>query len=451
MTCTSPLHPDSAATRSTPPTAAVANGVLHTRLDNGLGVVVIPDHRAPVVTHMVWYRSGAADDPVGKSGIAHFLEHLMFKGTHKHPAGSFSALIADLGGHQNAFTAKDFTAYFQQIPAEHLAICMEYEADRMTNLVLADEVVESERKVVLEERLMRIDSHPAQVLGEALQIAAYTTHPYGKPVIGWQHEIRSLGRTDALDYYERFYTPENAVLIVAGDVEPIAAIELANRSYGVIEPRGAVPVRDRPSEPMPTTHRQVTLADAKVAQPQFQRLHLVPSYGNAEPGEAEALDVLALLLGRSQTGVLYKRLVLMDGVASSVGASYMGTALQDARFGLHAVPRTGVSLDQLDAAIETVIKDCSKQGFDRADIARAKTRLAADALYAQDSQMSLSQRYGSALCIGMTIEAIQAWPERIAAVSSEDLSRALRRLDRATGVSGLLLRPRDDGGHSAAA
>jgi zinc protease len=440
------LHPVSAGARSTPSTPP--GDVSHTRLDNGLGVVVIPDHRAPVVTHMVWYKNGAADDPVGKSGIAHFLEHLMFKGTHKHPAGAFSTLIADIGGQQNAFTAQDFTAYFQQIPAEHLAICMEYEADRMTNLVLADDVVESERKVVQEERMMRIDNHPAQVLGEAMQIAAYTSHPYGRPVIGWRHEIGGLGRADALDYYERFYTPENAILIVAGDVEPAAAVELADRFYGPIRPRGVVPVRNRPNGPPPTTHRQVTLADPKIAQAQFHRLHVVPSYGNAEPGEA--LDVLALLLGRSQTGVLYKRLVLKDAVASSVGASYLGTALQDARFGLHAVPRTGVSLEQLDAAIETVLGDCCKHGFDRVDVERAKTRLAADALYVQDSQMALSQRYGSALSIGMTIEAIQSWPQRIAAVSSEDLLRALRRLDQATGVSGLLCSARG-GGRSVAA
>jgi zinc protease len=440
MNDASPLLAVSTRAPSISSTEAHAHGVTHTRLGNGLEVVMIRDHRAPVATHMVWYKNGAADDPVGKSGIAHFLEHLMFKGTRKYPAGTINALIADLGGEQNAFTSKDFTAYFQRIPAEHLAICMEYEADRMTGLVLADDAVESERQVVLEERLMRIDSHPAQVLGEALQIAVYTTHPYGKPVIGWQHEIRGLGRRDALDYYERFYTPENAVLVVAGDVEPTATIDLAERFYGTIKPRGAAPVRNRPSEPKPTTHRQVSLADPRVAQPQFQRLHLVPSYGNAEPGEAEAFDVLALLLGRGQTGVLYRRLVLRDGIASGVGASYHGTALQDGSFGLQAVPRPGVSLDQLDAAIEAVIRDCSLSGFDRVDIQRAKNRLVANALYARDSQMSLSQLYGCALCIGMTVETVQSWPERIAAVSSEDLLRALRRLDRATGVSGLLLR-----------
>ena len=173
----------------------------------------------PVITHMIWYRNGSADDPVSKSGIAHFLEHLMFKGTSNHPQGKFSELIADLGGQENAFTSNDYTAYFQRVAKEHLDVCMEYEADRMKNLVLSDEEVTPERNVVLEERRMRTDSDPSEQLGEALQAALFTQHPYGRPIIGWSHEIEGLDRTDALAYYDRFYTPENAILVVAGDVE----------------------------------------------------------------------------------------------------------------------------------------------------------------------------------------------------------------------------------------
>jgi len=430
---------------------AHSNGIVHTTLENGLGVLTIPDHRAPVVTHMVWYKNGSADDPVGKSGIAHFLEHLMFKGTQKHPAGTFMTTIAELGGQQNAFTSNDFTTYFQQIAAEHLATCMEYEADRMKNLVLTEEMVSSERKVVLEERLMRTESKPGQILGEALQAALFTTHPYGKPVIGWQEEIRGLVRDDALDYYRRFYTPENALLVVAGDVEPAAAINLARRYYGKLQRRGVPPVRRRPGEPKPTTQRQLSLMDAKVGQPQFLRTHLVPSYGNAGPGEAEAFSLLALLLGRAQTGVLYRRLVLKEDIASSVGANYVGTARDQSRFAMSASAKPGIALERLDAAIEAVIQEHSANGFDRADIERAKKRLIASALYARDSQMSLSQWYGRSICIGMTLEAIDAWPERVASVSSEDLLRALHSLDRSTCVSGRLLQSDTGGAASAAA
>ena len=413
--------------------------IVQGKLDNGMEVVVIPDHRAPVCTHMVWYRNGSADDPVGKSGIAHFLEHLMFKGTDKHPAGQFSEMVSDLGGQENAFTSNDFTAYFQRIPKEHLAVCMEYEADRMKNLVLTDEVVAPERNVVEEERRMRTDSDPGEILDEAVQAALYTTHPYGKPVIGWAHEIEGLDRTDAFKYYERFYTPENAILIVAGDVDPQATIELARQVYGPVPPFGAPPQRVRPQEPRPTTHRQVSLADEKVEQPRFQRLHLVPSYRTAAPGEAEALEVLAFLLGGGQTSVLFKTLVMQDKVAVAAGTHYMGTALDETRFFLYAVPVPGVSLEQLDAAIEAVVARVIEHGFDETALARAKTRLIAEAIYARDSQMTLANWYGASLTTGLTLEDIAAWPDRIETVTAEDVRKAAAYLDRKLGVSGYLL------------
>ena len=246
-------------------------------LANGLDVVVIPDHRAPVVTHMVWYRNGAADDPLGKSGIAHFLEHLMFKGTKRHPKGEFSEFISEVGGMENAFTGNDFTAYFQQIAKQHLKACMAFEADRMTGLTLTDEIVAPERDVVLEERRMHCDTDPGAQLGEAVQAALFTHHPYGIPVIGWGHEIEGLNREDALAYYKRFYTPENAILVVAGDVEPEEARALAEETYGKIKPRGSKPERVRPMEPPTVANRLVKVADDKVEQPGWQRHYLAPS------------------------------------------------------------------------------------------------------------------------------------------------------------------------------
>src|ERR1700734_2504517 len=221
------------------------------KLGNGLTVVVIPDRRAPVVTHMVWYRNGSADDPPGKSGIAHFLEHLMFKGTEKHPKGAFSEAVAEIGGQENAFTGNDYTAYFQRVAKEHLGLMMSYEADRMTGLILTDEIVAPERDVVLEERRMHSDADPSAQLGEAMQATVFTHHPYGVPVIGWGHEIEGLGREDALAYYSRFYTPETATLVAAGDVEPDEALRLAEAHCGPIRPQGEPPVRRRPREPKP--------------------------------------------------------------------------------------------------------------------------------------------------------------------------------------------------------
>jgi len=420
--------------------AAAGPVISHFKLENGMEVVVIPDHRAPVVTHMVWYRNGSADDPAGKSGIAHFLEHLMFKGTQKHPKGEFSEVVAELGGQENAFTSNDYTAYYQRMPKAHLPVVMDYEADRMRNLVLTDDVVAPERDVVLEERRMRTDSDPSAQLHEAVQAALYTHHPYGKPIIGWNHEIEDLGREDALAYYGRFYTPENAILIVAGDVTEDEVRELAGRIYGAIPARGETPNRKRPREPEPRAHRRVTLADEKVEQPSHQCVYLVPSYATAEPGEAEALEALAHLLGGGPTSLLYRRLVVEQKIAVVSECYYMGTALDETRFWLYAMPAEGVSLEQLDDAVEKIVREIADKGVAEADLARAKTRLVADAIYAQDNQASLARWYGAALTTGMSVEDIRAWPERMDAVTAEDVRKvAAKWLDRRRAVTGFLL------------
>jgi zinc protease len=433
--------PTSAELTPSPSSPAKPAGpsITSARLANGLEIVVIPDHRAPVVTHMLWYRNGSADDPIGKSGIAHFLEHLMFKGTKQHPAGEYSELIADLGGQENAFTSNDYTAYFQRVAKEHLKVCMEYEADRMANLVLSDEVVAPERDVVLEERRMRTDSDPADLLSEAVQAALFSRHPYGTPVIGWPGDIEGLGRTDALAYYERFYTPENAILVVAGDVEPAAVIDLAKSVYGRIPARGEAPKRLRVREPELHAHRLVTLADQKVEQPAYQTVFLVPSYRTAPPGEAEALEVLAHYLGGGQASLLFKTLVVDKKLAVSAGAYYAGTALDDTRFYAYGMPASGVTLETLDAEIANIIAKVAKHGLDEADLERAKTRLVADVIYAQDSQVALAQWYGASLATGLGLADIASWPERIEAVTVADVVKAARLLDRRRSVAGFLL------------
>src|SRR5919202_6797938 len=251
-------------------------------LDNGLDVVVIPDRRVPVVTHMVWYRNGSADDPQGQSGIAHFLEHLMFKGTERHPAGEFSKVVSGVGGQENAFTSYDYTAYFQRVARDHLGTMMAFEADRMSGLVLDDAVVAPERDVVLEERRMRVETDPAAQLSEAMAASLFVHHPYGLPIIGWMHEIEGLNREHALAYYERFYTPENAILVVAGDVKPDEVRRLADKTYGLVAPDGGRPERLRPREPDPRAARHIDVADPKVEQPTLQRLYLTPSARTAQ-------------------------------------------------------------------------------------------------------------------------------------------------------------------------
>jgi zinc protease len=414
--------------------------VAHFTLDNGLDVVVIPDHRAPVVTHMVWYRNGAADDPMGKSGIAHFLEHLMFKGTKSHPKGEFSEFISEVGGQENAFTGNDFTAYFQQIAKQHLRACMEFEADRMTGLTLTDEIVAPERDVVLEERRMHCDTDPGAQLGEAVQATLFTHHPYGIPVIGWGHEIEGLKREDALAYYQRFYTPENAILVVAGDAEPEEARALAEETYGRIRPRGAKPERSRPAEPPTVASRLVTVADEKVEQPGWQRHYLAPSCRTARNGEAEALELLGHLMGGGQTSLLYRTLVMEERLAVSAWAYYHGTALDQSRFIVNMTPAPGVALETLDKAFDRVLAQFLREGVDAKALERAKTRLVADATYARDSQSDLARWYGASLAIGQTVRDVEQWPEKIEAVSAEAVIEAARRfLDHKPAVTGHLL------------
>ena len=400
----------------------------HFHLGNGLEVVVIPDRRAPVVTHMVYFRNGAADDPLGKSGIAHFLEHLMFKGTERHPKGEFSDIVAGLGGQENAFTSYDYTAYFQRVAKEHLGAMMALEADRMTGLVLDGPEVLSERDVVIEERKMRTDSDPASQLQESLLATLYVHHPYGTPVIGWGHEIEGLTRDDALAYYRRFYRPDNAILLVAGDVEAAEVRRLAEATYGAISPVNTpAPSRKRVREPEIRATRHVCLADAKVEQPSAQRAYLVPSHATAEGSEAFALEVLSQILGGSQTSRLYRALVVDQGVAVSAGAWYWNDALDMGQFGLYAVPVEGIELSSLDKAVDAVLAGVREEPVEAGELARAKTRLIADMVYAQDNQAHLARIYGSTLTTGGAIEDVARWPERIRAVSAEDIRAAARR------------------------
>src|SRR5438034_7545705 len=256
-------------------------------LGNGLQVLVIPDHRTPVVTQMIWYKVGSADETPGKSGLAHFLEHLMFKGTTRHPAGEFSQTVLRVGGNENAFTSTDYTGYFQRVPREQLGKMMEFEADRMTGLVLKDENVLPERDVVLEEFNMRVANNPDARLTEQMMAALYLNHPYGRPVIGWHQEIEKLDREDALAFYKRFYAPNNAILIIAGDVEATDVRPMVEKFYADILAQPAIPVkRIRPQEPTPAALRTVTLSDPRVEQTNVRRYYLVPSSATAAPGES---------------------------------------------------------------------------------------------------------------------------------------------------------------------
>ncbi len=408
-------------------------------LDNGLQVVVVSNHRAPIVTHMVWYKVGAADEAPGESGLAHFLEHLMFKGTAKLETGEFSRIIAENGGRENAFTSWDYTGYFQSVARDRLAIVMEHEADRMTGLELTDEVVLPEREVVREERRSRVDNDPGSQLYEQMNAALYINHPYRVPVIGWDHEISALNTEAALAFYRRWYAPNNAILIVTGDVDAEEVRRLAEEHYGPIAAK-PVPERLRPTEPPQPAARRVTLKSPRVGQPNVSIRYLAPSYRVGADGEAYALQVLQEVLGGGTSSRLYRSLVIEQGLAAAAGAGYDPDRYDQAVFSFFGSPRPGRDVAEVEAALRDEIERVLSEGVTAEEVAAAKKRLRAGAIYARDPLGAAPRIIGQALVAGRTVEELEAWPERIEAVTLDQVNAAARDVMRdERSVTGLLL------------
>jgi zinc protease len=408
--------------------AGAASGMFNPEtfsLDNGMQVVVIENHRAPVVSHWVWYKVGTADSPPGKSGLPHFLEHLMFKGTEAIAPGDFSKIVARHGGNDNAMTSADFTAYFQNIARDRLAMVMEMEADRMANLRLREQDVLAERDVILEERSSRVDNQPAALLGEQLNAAQYLNHPYRLPIIGWYHEIESYSRDDALAFYDRWYAPNNAILIVAGDITVEELRPLAEQTYGRIPARD-VPERNRLIEPPQILERRIVLEHDRVEQPALMRSYIAPSFATAAGDEAYALEVLAELFGSGGTSRLYRSLVVDQGLAAGAGAYYRGSSLDLTTFRVHATPRPGGDLATLERAIDAEIEKLLVDGLDAAEVDRVKQRMIAESIYARDSLTTAVRVFGSALTTGSSVEEVEAWPDKIAAVTPADVQAAAK-------------------------
>lgn len=421
-------------------TFKIAPNAESSMLKNGLQIVVIPDNRAPVVTHMLWYKVGSADETPGKSGIAHFLEHLLFKGTKANPDGAFSKRIAEIGGQENAFTSSDYTGYFQRVAPTHLAEMMALEADRMRNLVLTDEVVLPELEVVLEERSSRVGNNPSSRLGEAIDASFYKNHPYRFPVIGWEHEIKQLNREDAFAFYEKHYAPENAILIVAGDVVPQEVFDLAKATYGTILPNGDALPRVRPTEPPMETARTVTLANEQVKQPSVRRSFLTPSYSTAEGPEAAALALLTEILGGGSTSRLYRELVLNGGPATAAGSWYQGQQLDSGLVSVYAVPNGSEKLEDLIEKVQGIVENIKTGGVEQDELDKARNRMISDTVYAQDNQASLARIIGVGLTTGQTLEEIQNWPALLQSVTTDDVQNAARQyLDADRSITGYLL------------
>lgn len=409
-------------------------------LDNGMDVVVIEDHRAPVVTNMVWYKAGSADEPPGSSGVAHFLEHLLFKGTETLAPGEFSKTVAANGGTDNAFTSYDYTGYYQRIAADRLELVMKMEADRMVNLQLDEADILTERDVIIEERNTRTENDPGALFGEQRNAALYLNHPYGTPIIGWRHEMETLNLQQALAYYEKFYAPNNAILIVAGDVLPEDVRALAEKYFGPIPANPELGDRVRPQEPPQTAERRLQFKDPRVAQPYVIRSYLAPERDPGAQEKAAALSLLSEVLGGGQTSVLSKKLQFDTQTAVYAGAFYRGLSYDDTSFGLIIVPSEGVSLQEAEDALDQAVAEFLEEGIDDEQLERIKFQLKAQQIYALDNIEGIARRYGSSLTAGLTVEDVQAWPDILQATTEEDILAAAREVfNRDASVTGWLM------------
>ena len=412
-------------------------------LKNGMEVVLIPSHRVAAVTQMLWYRVGAADDFTARSGLAHYNEHMMFQGTQKTKGGEFARIVSKAGGRFNAFTSRDFTAYYESIAKENLALMMEMEADRMFNLAPTPENFTKERQVIIEERRMSIENQPSALLGEEMQALLFRVHPYHTPVIGWMHEMEALSREDVLAFHRQFYRPANAVLVVAGDITRAELTPLAEKYYGSL-PAGEKYIRHWQEEPPQRGARHTVLYDSNVKQPEFSRYYLAPSVGDASKPLVIPAFLLAQYSGGGISSYLYQSLVVKQKLATTVSAGYDGLSIGAGIFEISAVPAPGIELPVLEAAIDNALMTLQTTQISDEELKRVKVLLKADTLYARDSMENMARIIGQIIMAGLPADYFNQWSGLVDAVKPEDILHAAKVIFNSNNsVTGYLLPQKD--------
>ncbi|MBI5659710.1 MAG: insulinase family protein [Nitrosomonadales bacterium] len=422
------------------PAFAAHAEVFEQTLRNGLKVIVKEDHRAPVVVQQVWYRAGSMDERTGSTGIAHALEHMMFKGTRSVPKGEFSKRIAAAGGRENAFTSSDYTAYFQQLHKSKLPLAMKLESDRMRNLLLSEVEFGKEIKVVMEERRTRTDDQPHALLNEKLMAAAYQEHPYQHPVIGWMNDLQALGASDAKAWYQRWYTPNNATLVVAGDVKAAEVFALARRYYGVIPARKMAARRNFGEPPQLGAKRIVVKAPAQLP-------HLVMAYhapalrDPAQDWQPYALEVLAGVLDGNDSARLNKTLVREQQIASSAGAGYDSTSRGPGMFVLEGTPSEGKSVGELEAGFREQVARLVNEGVSEEELKRVKAQVTASEVYKRDSLFYQAMQIGQMESIGLSHKNIPLILQKIREVSAQQVQEVAREFLKDDNLTVAVLDP----------
>jgi len=427
------------------PASAADNKIYNAQsiqLPNAMQVVVIENPRTPAVTHMVWYRIGGGDEVAGISGLAHYLEHLMFKGTDVISSGEFSKKVKSWGGNDNAFTSWDFTAYYQTIPKDRLESVMLMESDRMKGLNFDDEDALTERDVVIEERKQRTDSNPSAQLSEAMRAALFVNHPYGRPIIGWDQELQKLSPEAARDFYKKYYSPKNAILVISGDVKARDVFEKAGRIYGSIENEGTFSRVAWPEVPFLYGQTMIEHRHASVRQPVYRKMFRVPGMGQDYKASL-AFSIAENIIG-GNTGLIYQSLVVDQQLASSVHFHYGGASVSDTTISIGVAPSDGVSLSQIDQAIMDVLNAVAMNGVDAADVQKAIAQLKDEAVYERDSLTGPAMMIGYQLVSGLTLDQIEEWANDIEHVTAMDVQNVVRdyltsQSDKYHAVTGHLL------------
>jgi zinc protease len=408
------------------PLTAGAEPARECMLKNGMKVIVKEDHRAPTVAHMVWYKAGSVDEQNGTTGLAHVLEHMMFKGTKTLKPGEFSRRVAALGGRDNAFTSKDYTAYFQQVEKSRLENVMALEADRMSNLVFSKDEFANEIRVVMEERRWRTEDQPIPLLYEALHAAAFFSHPYHHPIVGWMSDLQNMTVQDTKAWYDRWYVPNNATMVVAGDVETKNVCALAKKHFGAI-PRQALNAT-RPQDEAPQRGIRRVTVKAPAENPYVALAFKAPTLRDVEKDDdAHALSVLAAILDGYDNARLNAKLVRTDRVANSAGAEYSNIARGPSLFVLDGVPTGNITTEQLEKLLRAEVERIAAEGVSEEELKRVKTQLIAGQIYKRDSVFGQAMEIGVMEMSGISHTKIDRIIEKLGSVTAQQVQAVAKK------------------------
>lgn len=405
-------------------------------LDNGMRVIVIPNHKAPIIKHMVWYKAGSADEELGKGGSAHLLEHLMFRGTKKVRGNEFNNILENNGADSNAFTSLDYTAYHQSLDISKLELAMALEADRMQNLNISQEDFALERDIVFQERMQMVENNPSSPYSESYRRLLWQDSPYGRPVSGTAPEIKSLKLEDVETFYNRFYAPNNAILVLSGDIKVPTAKALAEKYYGPVKPRSLGKKADFP-KPNQEIRSELKMALPQIKAERLSRSYIAPSY-NTGKDDIYNLAVLSKYLGEGETSELYKALVLQRKLALSVSTGYSPLARGYASFSVSALPAEGVSAQELNNALdEEITKALNKLNID--EVEKNKQKMLAGLVYLKDNPFDAAMIAGTMAAVGMSLNDIENHAENIRRVNYKDVKKAAEHLfNDSARLSGVL-------------